>query len=43
MKPDSLEGIEIRGEPLDRARRPFAKPQVYAWKAIRANWGMKEM
>lgn len=43
MKPESLEEIEVRGEPLDRARRPFAKPQVFAWKAIRASWGMKEI
>jgi uncharacterized protein (DUF362 family) len=43
MKPESLEEIEVRGEPLDRVRRPFAKPQIYAWKAIRAFWGTKEM
>jgi uncharacterized protein (DUF362 family) len=43
MKPESLEEIEVRGEPLDRARRPFAKPKLYAWKAIRAYWGTKEI
>jgi uncharacterized protein (DUF362 family) len=43
MRPGSLEEIEIRGEPLDRARRPFAKPQVYAWKTIRGAWGTKEL
>jgi uncharacterized protein (DUF362 family) len=43
MKPSSLEEIEIRGEPLDRVRRPFAKPQLIAWNAIRSVWGAKEI
>jgi uncharacterized protein (DUF362 family) len=43
MRPGSLEEIEIRGDPLDRARRPFKKPQVYAWKAVREHWGNKEL
>jgi uncharacterized protein (DUF362 family) len=43
MEPGSLDEIEIRGEPLDRARRPFAKPQLYAWKNIRGLWGNKEI
>jgi len=43
MKPTSLQEIEIRGEPLDRVRRPFAKPQLYAWNAIRSVWGAKEI
>ena len=43
MKPTSLEEIESRGEPLERVRRPFAKPQLYAWNAIRSVWGAKEI
>ena len=43
MKPTSLEEIEIRGEPLERVRRPFVKPQLYAWEAIRSVWGAKEI
>jgi len=43
MKPASLEEIEIRGEPLEGARRPFAKPQLVAWNAVRAVWGAKEI
>jgi len=43
MKPSSLEEIEIRGEPLDRVCRPFAKLQLYAWNAIRSVWGAKEI
>jgi uncharacterized protein (DUF362 family) len=43
MKPSSLPEIEIRGEPLDRVRRPFAKPQLYAWNEIRSVWGAREI
>jgi uncharacterized protein (DUF362 family) len=43
MKPTSLHEIEIRGEPLDRVRRPFARPQLYTWDAIRSVWGAKEI
>jgi len=43
MKPASLEEVEIRGEPVDSARRPFAKPQLVAWNAIRSVWGSKEI
>jgi len=43
MNPASLDEIEIRGEPLDRARRPFAKPQLALWKNIRGFWGNKEI
>ncbi len=43
MHPSSLEEIEIRGEALDRVRRPFAKPQLYPWKTISAHWGNKEI
>jgi len=43
MIPSSLHEIEIRGEPLDRVRRPFVKPQLYTWNAIRSVWGAKEI
>ena len=43
MRPASLDEIEVRGETVERARRPFAKPQLYAWKSIRGNWGSKEI
>jgi len=43
MSPFSLERIEIRGEPLDRVRRAFARPQLYHWDAIRQFWGAKEI
>jgi uncharacterized protein (DUF362 family) len=43
MRPASLAEIEVRGETLDQVRRPFAKPQLYAWNAIRSVWGAKEI
>ena len=43
MTPESLDEIEIRGEPLADIRRPFARPQVYRWKDIRGYWGNKEI
>jgi uncharacterized protein (DUF362 family) len=43
MRPSSLDEIEIRGEPLERTRRPFARPKVLPWKAIRGAWGNKEI
>ena len=43
MRPAALEEIEIRGEPIQRARRAFAKPQLVAWNAIRPYWGNQEI
>ena len=35
MKPGSLDEIEIRVAALDTVRRPFAKPELVTWDAIR--------
>jgi uncharacterized protein (DUF362 family) len=43
MTPASLDQIEIRGEPLDRARRAFLKPQLHTWDAIRHLFGAQEI
>ncbi len=43
MQPASLAEVEIRGEPLERVRRSFVKPQLFAWNSIRPFWGSKEM
>ncbi len=43
LKPASLEEIEVRGEPLERACRAFAKPQLLTWKDIGPFWGAKEI
>jgi uncharacterized protein (DUF362 family) len=43
MRPASLDEIEVRGEPVERARRAFARPHIYSWKSIRGTWGWKEI
>jgi uncharacterized protein (DUF362 family) len=43
MRPGTLDEIEIRGERMDRVRRPFVKPQLVAWNAIRPYWGAQEL
>ncbi len=43
LRPGALDEIEIRGEPLDRVRRSFVKPQLVAWNAIRPYWGNQEI
>jgi len=43
LRPGALDEIEIRGEPLDRLRRPFVKPQLVAWNTIRPYWGNQEI
>ncbi len=43
MTPTSLDEIEVRGVPIEQARRPFKKPQLVLWKNIRGVWGNKEI
>jgi uncharacterized protein (DUF362 family) len=43
MKPASLAEIEVRGEPLVKVRRRFAKPELHTWDAIRPYWAAKEI
>jgi uncharacterized protein (DUF362 family) len=43
LTPSRLDEIEVRGETLEQARRPFIRPKIYAWKEIRDVWGAKEV
>lgn len=43
MPPQSLDEIEVVGEPVSAVRRSFARPQVTPWNAIRSSWGVQEM
>jgi len=43
LKPASVAEIEVRGEPIERVRRVFARPQLVAWNAIRPFWGAREI
>lgn len=39
MTPSKLEEIEIRGEPVEKVRRKFARAQIYPWAAISGFFG----
>jgi uncharacterized protein (DUF362 family) len=43
MKPTTLDEIEIRGEKLENVRRPFIKPNVAPWAAIKDFFGAQEV
>jgi uncharacterized protein (DUF362 family) len=43
LRPETLADIEVRGEPLERVRRLFDKPQILPWKSIRGAWAEKEL
>ncbi len=43
MRPERLEEIEIRGEPLDKVRRTFARPFVVPWSIARLVWATREI
>jgi len=43
MRPESLEDIEVRGEPLDKVRRKFAGPFIVPWSVARAAWATREI
>ena len=43
LKPASLDEIEVRGEPIEKVRRSFARPQLVAWNDIRPFWGAREI
>lgn len=43
MRPQRLEEIEIRGEPVDAVRRKFARPMVVPWAMARMVWATREM
>ncbi len=43
MTPTGIDGIEIRGETIERVRRPFARPIIYPWNSINQLWGNQEL
>jgi uncharacterized protein (DUF362 family) len=43
MEPASVGEIEVRGETLERVRRPFVKPNVIPWTSINKMWGVQEL
>jgi len=43
LRPEKLEEIETRGEPIEAVRRKFARPMIAPWNAIRNFWANKEI
>jgi len=43
LLPTALDEIEVRGEPIERARRAFAKPELVVWEKIRPYWAAREI
>ncbi len=43
LRPERLDEIEVRGEPLESVRRKFARPQVVPWAMARMFWATKEI
>ncbi len=43
MTPTKLEEIEVRGEPIEKVRRKFARAQIYPWAAISSFFGKEEI
>ena len=43
LAPRSLDEIEIRGEPVERVRRAFLKPDVQPWNVVRRVWAVREL
>ncbi len=43
MTPAKLDEIEIRGETIEAVARPFARPNVVPWNAIRDFWAKEEI
>ena len=43
LLPTALDEIEVRGEPMEKARRAFAKPELVAWEKIRPYWAVREI
>jgi uncharacterized protein (DUF362 family) len=43
LSPRTLDEIEVRGVPVDQARRAFVRPNVVPWASINRLWGVKEL
>ncbi|MBN2030022.1 DUF362 domain-containing protein [bacterium] len=43
MTPTGIDGIEVRGEPIENVRRPFVKPIVFPWNNVSPFWGNQEL
>jgi len=43
LRPERLDEIEIRGQPIEKARRTFARPRIAPWDVVRNVWATREI
>ncbi|MGB9458105.1 MAG: DUF362 domain-containing protein [Bryobacteraceae bacterium] len=43
LRPERLEEIEVRGEPVEKVRRRFKRPLIQPWSFVRAVWATREI
>ena len=43
LRPERLEEIEIRGEPVESVRRKFARPHIVPWSIAGRFWATREI
>lgn len=43
LRPERLEEIEIRGEPMEKVQRKFARPAIVPWGVARRAWAFREI
>jgi len=43
LRPEGLEDIEIRGDPMESIRRRFVRPRILPWSVVRTFWAPREV
>jgi uncharacterized protein (DUF362 family) len=43
LRPERLEEIEVRGEPVEKVRRRFKRPLIQPWNTVRNFWATREI
>jgi uncharacterized protein (DUF362 family) len=43
LRPERLEEIEFRGDPLSDLRREFERPRILPWSVARGVWATREI
>jgi uncharacterized protein (DUF362 family) len=43
LRPERLDEIEIRGDPVESVRRRFARPGIVPWEVARRVWAVREI
>jgi len=43
LRPAQIDEIEVRGEPVEKVARQFARPQIAPWEFVRNFWATREI